>query len=91
MAKNLEKKLNIPGKKPPGGVKLFAVQSKEDAKTNNPTKKLQVLVLFSKHKKVVGSNLLILLPNSIDLVHNWFTSLHISKKVTLYSASHGSK
>ncbi|XP_060539022.1 cilium assembly protein DZIP1L isoform X1 [Pantherophis guttatus] len=41
MAKNLEKKLNIPGKKPPGGVKLFAVQSKEDAKTNHPTKKLQ--------------------------------------------------
>ncbi|KAL7990784.1 hypothetical protein Chor_014214 [Crotalus horridus] len=41
MAKNLEKKLNIPGKRPPGGVKLFAVQSKEDAKTNHPTKKLQ--------------------------------------------------
>ncbi|XP_058044518.1 cilium assembly protein DZIP1L isoform X2 [Ahaetulla prasina] len=41
MAKNLEKKLNIPGKKPPGGVKLFAIQSKEDAKTNHPTKKLQ--------------------------------------------------
>ncbi|XP_032081886.1 zinc finger protein DZIP1L isoform X2 [Thamnophis elegans] len=41
MAKNLEKKLNMPAKKPPGGVKLFAVQSKEDAKTNHPTKKLQ--------------------------------------------------
>ncbi|KAG8135867.1 hypothetical protein E2320_008860 [Naja naja] len=41
MAKNLEKKLNIPGKKPLGGVKLFAVQSKEDTKTNHPTKKLQ--------------------------------------------------
>ncbi|XP_063162892.1 cilium assembly protein DZIP1L [Candoia aspera] len=41
LAKNLEKKLNIPGRKPPGGVKLFAIQSKEDAKTNPSTKKLQ--------------------------------------------------
>ncbi|XP_026523565.1 zinc finger protein DZIP1L [Notechis scutatus] len=41
MAKNLEKKLNIPVKKPVGGVKLFAVQSKDDTKTNHPTKKLQ--------------------------------------------------
>lgn len=70
MAKNLEKKLNISGKKPPGGVKLFAVQSKEDAKTNHPTKKLQVLVLISKPKKVAGSSLLIVLPNSTDLVRN---------------------
>ncbi|XP_070610535.1 cilium assembly protein DZIP1L isoform X2 [Erythrolamprus reginae] len=41
MAKNLDKKLSTPAKKPPGGVKLFPTQSKEDANTNYPAKRLQ--------------------------------------------------
>nr|XP_056706400.1 cilium assembly protein DZIP1L [Euleptes europaea] len=41
MAKNLERTLAAPGRKPVGGVKLFSIQTKEDLKPSNSIKKLQ--------------------------------------------------
>ncbi|KAL8187649.1 UNVERIFIED_CONTAM: hypothetical protein K2H54_052831 [Gekko kuhli] len=41
MAKNLERTLTVPGRKPAGGVKLFSIQTKEDLKPSHSSKKLQ--------------------------------------------------
>ncbi|XP_054838080.1 cilium assembly protein DZIP1L [Eublepharis macularius] len=41
MAKNLERTLTVPGRKPAGGVKLFSIQTEEDPKPSHPIKKLQ--------------------------------------------------
>ncbi|XP_077205243.1 cilium assembly protein DZIP1L isoform X1 [Paroedura picta] len=41
MAKNLERTLTVPGRKPVGGVKLFSIQAKEDHKPSHSIKKLQ--------------------------------------------------
>ncbi|XP_060623990.2 cilium assembly protein DZIP1L isoform X1 [Anolis sagrei] len=41
MAKNLEKQLSTPGKKPAGGVKLFSVPTKEVSTPSHATKNLQ--------------------------------------------------
>ncbi|KAH0623938.1 hypothetical protein JD844_007153 [Phrynosoma platyrhinos] len=42
MAKNLERKLNAPGRKPSGGVKLISIPTKETSTSSHATKKLQV-------------------------------------------------